>query len=179
MVEDQFIYRWYVLHTRSRFENVVHEGLLKKSFDVFLPRVQVRSKRRDRRQLIHVPLFPGYIFVNSDLNPYRQLEIVKTAGVVRLVGNTHGPLPVDEQTVASLKIMVQSEQEIRTGRRLSRGEEVMVAAGPLAGVVGTFVRYRGQDRVVVHIQALGQYAAVEVDTADVEPVSRLHRLNPG
>ena len=28
---------WYVLHTRSRFENVVRDGLAKKSVAVFLP----------------------------------------------------------------------------------------------------------------------------------------------
>ena len=41
---------WYVLHTKSRFENVVNEGLIKKSFEVFLPKIKVRSRRRDRRR---------------------------------------------------------------------------------------------------------------------------------
>ncbi len=54
---------WYVLHTKSRFENVVNDGLMNKSVEVFLPKIQVRSKRRDRKAMISVPLFPGYIFV--------------------------------------------------------------------------------------------------------------------
>ena len=47
---------WYVLHTKSRFENVVYDGLGKKKIEVFLPKVRVKSKRRDRRLMIHVPL---------------------------------------------------------------------------------------------------------------------------
>jgi transcription elongation factor/antiterminator RfaH len=178
MAQDAFPWHWYVLHTRSRFEYVVQEGLAKKAFEVFLPRVQMRSRRKDRRQMIQVPLFPGYVFVHSDLNPQRALDIVKTTGVVRFVGNREGPLPVPAEAIASLRIMVESEQQILTGRRLRQGDPVVVVGGPLAGVMGTFVRYRGQNRVVVHILALGQYAAVEVDAADVEPLSRLHHADP-
>jgi transcription antitermination factor NusG len=38
----------------------------------------------------------------------------------------------------------------------------MVVEGPFVGVIGTFVRYRGAGRVVVSVEALGQYAAVDV-----------------
>ena len=60
---------WYVLHTKSRHENVVNEGLLRKSVEVYLPRITVPSKRRDRKKTIRVPLFPGYVFVKTDLHP--------------------------------------------------------------------------------------------------------------
>ena len=49
---------WYVLHTKSRHESVVNDGLMKKSIEVYLPKVTVRSKRRDRKVTIRVPLFP-------------------------------------------------------------------------------------------------------------------------
>ena len=82
---------WYVVHTKSRFENVLFDGLIKKSLETFLPKVRVRSKRRDRRLMIQVPLFPGYLFVRTDLSPHEHLEIVKTAGAVRLVGKQRRP----------------------------------------------------------------------------------------
>ena len=164
---------WYVLHTKSRFENVVYEGLLKKDLDVFLPKIKVPSKRRDRRMTIRVPLFPGYLFVRTDLDPRRHLDIVKTAGAVRLIGTKDGPVPVPEDTVSSLEIMVSTELPVSTGSRLQIGDRVMVVSGPFAGVTGTFVRYRGKRRVVVNIEALGQYAGVEVDDSDVEPLPKI------
>jgi transcription antitermination factor NusG len=45
---------------------------------------------------------------------------------------------------------------------------VLVVNGPFSGVTGTFVRYRGQDRVVVNIEALGQFAGVDVREEDIE-----------
>ncbi len=168
MEDRRLLRQWYVLHTRSRHEVVVTDGLAKKSMEVFLPKIRVRSARRDRKVMIHVPLFPGYVFLKTDLHPHTHLEIVKTAGVVRLIGTQHGPVPVAENTIESLKIMVTSEMPIVTGHRLQPGDRVMVVNGPLTGVIGTFARYRNQGRVVVNIEALGQYAGVDVQAEDVE-----------
>jgi transcriptional antiterminator NusG len=164
----QFIRSWYVLHTKSRFENVTSEGLIKKSIEVFLPKVQVRSKRRDRKVMVRVPLFPGYLFVKTDLKPNEHIEIVKTVGAVRLIGNKGGPITVPDETVESLMIMVQGNQLVSTGTRFKKGDKVIVVNGPFAGVTGTFVRYRGKERVIVHVEALGQYAGVDVPEDDVE-----------
>ncbi|MCD6138985.1 MAG: UpxY family transcription antiterminator [Deltaproteobacteria bacterium] len=164
---------WYVLHTRSRFEQVVFDGLEKKSLETFLPKVTTLSKRRDRRLKIRIPLFPGYVFVRSDLNPHERLEIVKTIGVVRLVGNKDGPIPVPDEAIDSLRIMVAGDNRVLTGTRMKKGDRVIVVDGPFTGIMGTFVRYRGRGRVVVSIEALGQYAAVDV------PEDYVERVPPG
>lgn len=159
---------WYVLHTKSRFENVVNDGLINKSVEAFLPKVQVRSKRRDRKAMITVPLFPGYLFVKTDLSPHNHLEIVKTTGAVRLIGTKDGPVTVPRTAIESLKVMVEGNNQVSTGYRLKKGDPVIVIAGPFTGVSGIFVRHRGQERVVVNIEALGQYASIEVNKEDVE-----------
>jgi transcriptional antiterminator NusG len=170
---DKLVRSWYVLHTKSRFENVVNESLTKKSIDVFLPTIKLRSKRRDRKVMIQVPLFPGYVFVKTDLNPYEHIEIVKTLGAVRIIGNKDGPLPVPQESIESLKIIVASNSSVTTGTRLRKGDIVMVINGPFAGVRGTFIRYKGKERVVVYIEALGQFASVEVREDDVEIIPEI------
>ena len=168
MTLSELEYSWYVLHTKSRFENVVNEGLVKKSMEVFLPKVQIRSRRRDRKVMIRVPLFPGYLFVKTNLDPVEHLEIVKTVGVVRFIGNKEGPVSVPSDTIDSLKIMVKVDNTITTGSRFRKGDRVIVVQGPFAGVIGTFARYRGKGRVIVNIEALGQYAGVDVSEEDIE-----------
>ncbi|NNG02453.1 MAG: UpxY family transcription antiterminator [Desulfobacteraceae bacterium] len=173
MTPDKLIPAWYVVHTKSRFENVVYDGFCKKSLDTFLPKIKVRSKRRDRKLMINVPLFPGYLFVRTNLNPYEHLEIVKTVGAVKLIGNQTGPVSVPDETIESLKIMVAANQDVATGSRFEKGDRVIVVNGPFSGVVGTFSRYHGHQRVVVEIEALGQYAGVEVSEDDVEKLSEI------
>jgi len=164
---------WYVLHTKSRHENVVSDGLLRKSVEVYLPLITVPSKRRDRKKTIRVALFPGYLFVKTDLHPHTHLEIVKAAGAVRFIGNSQGPLPIADETVESLKIMVGSDHTVTTGNNLKKGDKVMVVHGPLEGVIGTFARYGGKGRIVVNIEALGQYAGVEVSEDDIEIMPKI------
>jgi transcriptional antiterminator NusG len=167
---DRLMQEWYVVHTKNRFENVVFESLQKKSLETFLPKILVRSKRKDRRKMIRVPLFPGYLFVKTDLNPSEHLEIVKTTGAVKLIGNKTGPISVPDEIVDSLKIIVATENKVVTGSRFQKGDRVMVVAGPFTGVTGIFSRYKGQGRVIVHIDALGQFAAVDVSENDVEKI---------
>ena len=158
MAGDKLTQAWYALHTKSRFENVVNEGLAKKALDVFLPKITVKSRRRDRHKMIRVPLFPGYVFVRTDLNPYEHVEILKTTGAVRLIGSTRGPVAIADATLDSLTIMLGTGVGVK---------------GPFAGVIGIFSGYRGDGRVVVNIEALGQFAAVHVDAADVEKLPEI------
>ncbi len=168
MKADKLQKAWYVLHTRSRFENVVNKALMGKAKEVFLPKILVRSRRKDRKKMIRIPVFPGYLFIKTDLNPREHLDILKTPGAVRLIGNSKGPVPVPESSVISLKIMVETDDHIITGARLKKGDKVMVVAGPFAGVTGIFSRYKGQDHVIVNIDVLGRFAGVEVKKEDIE-----------
>ncbi len=152
---------------------MVNEGLIKKSIEVFLPKIQVKSKRRDRKAMIRVPLFPGYVFVKSDLNPHEHLEIVKTVGAVRLIGNKDGPIPVPSDNIKSLEIMVGGSNTVITGTRFKKGDRVLVVYGPFTGVIGTFVRYRGKGRVIVDIEALGQFAGADVSEEDIEKLPEI------
>jgi transcription antitermination factor NusG len=123
--------------------------------------------------MIRVPLFPGYLFVKSDLNPNEHLEILKTVGAVRLIGNKDGPIPVPSDTIKSLEIMVGGNNPVITGTRFKKGERVIVVYGPLAGVIGTFARYKGKGRVIVNIEALGQFAGVDVSEEDIEKLPEI------
>jgi transcription antitermination factor NusG len=123
--------------------------------------------------MIEVPLFPGYVFIKTDLHPTSHLEVVKTVGAVKLIGSKLGPVPVPDDTIDSLKIMVSSDQPILTGTRLRKGDRVLVIDGPFTGVTGTFIRYRGKGRVVVNIEALGQHAGVDVDEHDIEVLPKI------
>ena len=174
MVTDTLIYKWYVLYTKSRFENVVDVGLAKKSIESYLPKIKKRSKRKDRKVILETPLFPGYVFVRTNLHPTEHLEILKTAGSVHIIGNQQGPIAVPDETIDSLQIMVNAGGDITTGSPLKKGDKVMVTSGPFTGVIGTFLSYRGKTRVIVHIDALSQCAGVEIDEADIEILPEIY-----
>ena len=162
---------WFVIHTKSKFENVVYQGLIKKNKETFLPTIRKRSRRQDRRLFLQQPLFPGYLFVKITLAPAERLEVLKTAGVVKLIGNRDAPIPVKPEVIESLKIIVQANEQVETVNCLRQGDAVQVVSGPFTGVIGIFVQYQNTERVVVNIDAMGRAASINVAAEDVEPLS--------
>lgn len=163
-------FHWFALLTRSNFEQVVFDQIVQKKMAVFLPKAKKISRRKDRKKVIDVPLFPGYLFVKSSLDPACQLFILKTQGAVRFLGNQKGPVPVPDTQIESLKILTAADQDLITGAcsPMVQGDPVMVMEGPFAGTRGEFIRYRGKGRIIVKLPLLGRYAGVEMDEDLVE-----------
>jgi transcription termination/antitermination protein NusG len=163
---------WYVVHTHSRHEAKVELGLQSRGLEVFLPRITVRSRRRDRSQLIEVPLFSGYLFVRTDLSPWAYDGIIRHHGVVRILGFKGQCVPVPQETVVSIQKVVTCGRPFDPWSRLVKGMRVTIAQGPLSGATGVLMRKKdGQRRLVVVVELLGRAVAVDLAEEAVEPVA--------
>ncbi|MFW5740677.1 MAG: transcription termination/antitermination NusG family protein, partial [Myxococcota bacterium] len=100
---------WWALRTKSNFEKTVADQLSSRKLEAFLPTYRTFSKRKDRRKVITLPLFSGYLFVHTDLSEYKnRLQVVQTRGVVNIVGGPEGPLPVRPHEIDSIRLMCGS-----------------------------------------------------------------------
>jgi transcription antitermination factor NusG len=155
---------WYAVHTRSRFERKVYDGFMSKSIRAFLPRMQVMSRRKDRRKKILVPMLPGYIFVNVRMDPYTYWDIIKTVGVVRIVSFKGIPVPASEEEISNLMILDGTDRTVQNRSYIRKGDRVMIMEGPLKGLVGIYLRHKGRaDRVVINIELLNRSMEVELE----------------
>jgi len=160
---------WYVIHTCSRHEPKVEMGLSRKGLEVFLPKVTVRSRRRDRVQMLEVPLFPGYLFVHTELGDFDYYHILRQDGVVRILGIKGQYTPVPEDTVDSIRTLVSSGQPVFPWSKLVPGKRVRVVDGPLAGASGVILRLKeGKSRLVVGVELLGRSVCAELAEETVE-----------
>ena len=162
---------WYAIYVKCRHEPRVESALQHKGVEVFLPRVTTLSRRRDRRLLLKLPLFPGYIFVRTCLTASDYHEIIKAPGVVRLLGNG-SPMPVPEETIYSVKAIVDTDQPFYPWPYLKTGSLVRVLDGRLAGVVGIILRRKEKKgRLIVSVELFQRSVAVELDSEAVERLS--------
>ena len=60
--------KWYAVWTKSHCEQIVHDQLAAKGFELFLPEIDVWSSRAGTRRLISTPMFPGYLFVHHEMD---------------------------------------------------------------------------------------------------------------
>lgn len=163
---------WYIIHSYSRHEGKVESGLQHQGLEIFLPRITVRSCRRDRKRLLEVPLFPGYLFVHTVLEPAAYYAIIRSKSVVRLLGGRSGPKPVPDETVNSIKAIVESDRPYYPGPYLTRGMKVCIVEGPLMGAVGIIqARREKKRRLVVTVELFHRAVMVEVEDEAVEPWS--------
>src|SRR4030043_2036477 len=123
--------KWYAVHTRSRFEMKVFEGFSGQSIEAFVPRIQVMSRRKDRRKKILIPLLPGYVFVHFDMTPEIYWDIIKTTGVVRMVSFRGEPVPARDEEVSSLMILDGTDRTVQNQTYVKTGDKVTIMEGPL------------------------------------------------
>jgi len=164
--------KWYAIHTRSRFEQKVFDGLRGKDFEAFLPRVQVMSRRKDRRQKILVPMIPGYVFVRSILTPDDYYPIIQTVGVVRMIGVQGKPVPAKKDEIDGLMILDGTDRTVQNRAYMQKGDRVMIMEGPFAGLVGFYLHHKGKGRrVVISVALLHRSLEVEIEDWALEKVS--------
>jgi transcription termination/antitermination protein NusG len=157
-------FAWYIVHTHSRHEAKVQASLQARGLEVFLPRISMRSRRRDRFQLLEVPLFPGYLFVHNDLSSWAYNGIIRHPGVVRILGRGNRCTPVAPDILASIQTILESNRSFNAWPRMLPGRKVRVVAGPLCGAIGTIWRCKpGKRRLVVGLDLLGRSIAVDLE----------------
>jgi transcription antitermination factor NusG len=162
--------RWYALHTRSRHEKLVARQLTEKQFEVFLPLRREVHRWRDRYQEVELPLFAGYAFVRYSGAPDLRLRVLRTPGVVRIVGFGEEDAPVPAEQIETLQRILGAGARVQRHRYLRVGQRVRVISGALAGVEGVLVRVKDAQRLVIAIEPIRQAVCIELAGYEVYPL---------
>jgi transcription antitermination factor NusG len=152
---------WYALRVRSRHEKATAASLFGKGYEVFLPLYRSRQRWSDRVKEVELPLFPGYLFCRFDF--LQRLPILKTPGLVHVVGVGEHPEPVPEGEIAAVQAIVASRLGTEPWPYLHIGQRVRIEVGPLAGIEGILIALRNSHRLVVSVTILQRSVAVEID----------------
>ena len=160
--------RWYAVWTRSRQEKSAAMILDALSIPHYLPMKSELRQWSDRKQTIWSPLFSGYLFVRIDLGRENQLQVLQTPGIVSLVGNQTGPLPIPDQEIESIRKVLDCGASYTECDLLKTGDRVRVVRGALAGVEGTLIRVHSETRLVLSVEMIQRSIAVSVSRLDVE-----------
>jgi transcription antitermination factor NusG len=161
--------RWYAAYTCANHEKRVSEQLVVREVQHFLPLYSSLRRWKDRRVILELPLFPGYVFVRMALR--HRLQVQTVPGVAWLVGFEGTPTALPDHEIESLRTSLGRAQA-KPHPYLVAGRRVRVTRGPLAGMEGVLLRRQGSFRVVISIELIQRSVAVDVEAADVEVVSR-------
>jgi transcription antitermination factor NusG len=155
----EFSDRWWIAHTRARFEKALAWDLLRRDIGYFLPLVERVRTSGGRRRRAFLPLFPSYVFFSGNENDHA--AVWRTNRICRI-------LPVVDQEELSGELAaverVLRESDLDPYPRLPVGERCRVVAGPLAGLEGVVLEQRGRTRILLQVSTISLGAALEIDS---------------
>jgi transcriptional antiterminator RfaH len=156
-------YPWFALQVRVRHESSVADYLGGLGYEWFLPLYKSRKRWSDRIKEVEAPLFPGYLFCR--FNQHDRLPILKTPGVVQIVGFNRIPAVVDETEISALQTLMATGVANQPCPFLEIGDKVRIESGPLRGLEGILMDFKGHQRLVLSVTLLQRSVAVEIDSA--------------
>lgn len=179
--EDNNKFSWYVVNSFSGYEKRVKtflEGQLSRKYpekvgEVLIPTQEITSNVRGKKTSRKKKLYPGYVFVQLDLNPEIIMDVRAMSNVSGFPPMNQGsPKPLTDAEIGRLKGQAEGSDKANIVRvPYSVGQTVRVVEGPFnnfTGVVESINPERGRVRVIFTI--FGRKAPVEIDFSQVRPV---------
>jgi transcription termination/antitermination protein NusG len=164
--------QWFAVWTRSRQEKSTAAILAALGVEHFLP---LRSEIRqwtDRKQVVKVPLFTGYLFVRITLSKESRMEVLNATGIAGMVGNLKGPAPIPDQQIEDIHTILDSRAQCEVAPLLQEGDRVRVLRGALAGIEGRLIRRNSSTRLSISIDMINKSLIVNVLRNEVELIER-------
>jgi transcription antitermination factor NusG len=160
---------WYAICSTPRHEKRIHQHLAFRNIECFLPLYRsVHRWKNGCKHVVELPLFPGYLFVNIGLR--QKVRVLEIPGVLSFVGTKAEPAPLSDFEIETLRSGLHLKK-FAPYSDLVVGEKVRIKAGSLTGLTGVLVRTTNGLRVVITLEMINQSVAVELDAADVEPLT--------
>ena len=161
---------WYVVRSKPNKEDFLARQFEARGMKVFHPRIRVRVVNPRARRVR--PYFPGYIFVQVDLEQTGWSVLQWMPGAMGLVSFGGIPASVPESLVNAVRKRVDevnaSDREMLKG--LSRGQVVTIQSGPFAGYEAIFDEcLSGEERVRVLLKLINkQQLPVELPSSQIQ-----------
>lgn len=166
---------WYALRSKPRKEEVVWRQSRMQGYEVFFPRLRVQPVNPRSRKWR--PYFPGYLFIQADVEKVGLSTFQWMPHAAGLVCFGDEPAIVPENLIHAIKKRVDeiaaAGGEVFDGLR--RGDAVLIDEGPFAGYEAIFdARIPGSERVRVLLQLLNsqRQVPVELDAGQIKQKKR-------
>ncbi|MCX5786882.1 MAG: transcription termination/antitermination protein NusG [Elusimicrobia bacterium] len=170
---------WYVIHTRTGFEERVQKMLQQKIdnneltgklFQVLIPTEEVMQVKNTRKEVRKRKFFPGYVLVDLELDNNSYWAIRGVQGVSGFLGDPK-PVPMEESEVQQILELVNStsKEKPKPAVQFEKGENVRIIEGPFKHFMGVVEEvYDQKAKLKVTVTVFDRPTPVELDFLQVE-----------
>ena len=158
--------KWFVVHTKPRFEKRVTEILTRKKVENYCPINKVPRQWSDRKKLVNEPLFPYFVFIKvteSELLSLKQID-----GVINFVYWLGRPATVRDSEIGAIKQFLDEYNNIRLEKIQVNVNEPEQIDGDAFKKYGNGVIALKNKSVKVELPSLGYMMVAELETTDAD-----------
>lgn len=146
---------WCVVSTQTHGEVRAEANLLRQGYNAWLPYTMKWRRHARRREKVRSPVFPGYLFVQLDLERDSWTPINSTFGVRNLLTCGTRPEVLPDSFVFKLQKTLEDGSVGDQVSDLSVGTPVRIISGPFADYVAEICELGPHDRVKILLDILG------------------------
>ena len=161
--------KWFALYTKSRSEKKVHQALVDKSIECYLPLEKKLKLWSDRKKWVEEPFIRSYVFVLIEEEKIQQA--LNTPGVVTVIRFGGKPAVVQEDHIKLIKSILSSNEDYELSTEtFEPGEKVEVERGSLKGLYGEMVHHLNKYKVLVRIESINQNILIRINPSYLKKV---------
>jgi transcription antitermination factor NusG len=153
---------WFAIQTWPRYEKKVARELTSKGIEVFLPLISSKRQWSDRLQVVDLPLFSSYLFVQAPGTTESRIPILRTSGVISFVGARNTGTPVPESEIESVRLLLSRGVSFQNYPYFNVGQRVRIRGSSLDGIEGILVAKNDDFSLIVSINIIQRSLAVRV-----------------
>lgn len=172
--------KWYTLHVYSSMEKSVKNALeeriarsdLRDSFgQVLLPIERVQETRNGRKVTSERRMYPGYVFIEMEMNDATWHLVNSTPRVIEFLGNNNPVVLSDAEVANIMNAASMSAEKPRPKIEFEIGEQVRVKSGAFKDFTGRVdaVDY-DKSRLNVYVSIFGRDTPVDLAFNEVEKI---------
>ncbi|GAA3551204.1 transcription/translation regulatory transformer protein RfaH [Zobellella aerophila] len=161
--------KWYLAHCRPREEERAQQNLNNQGVEAYYPHVEIEKLVRGKRVQRIEALFPGYIFLRTDLEITSSATIGSTRGIRTLVRFGTYPCEVPGQLVYELMARADSDELRGVMSTLPKtGDKVVISQGPFRGLEAIYQEPDGEQRAILLLTLLHKETKASIANTDYQ-----------
>jgi transcription antitermination factor NusG len=153
---------WLVASYKINELKKLESNLLNQKFEYYLPKI-VRKKINFKPKI--EILFPGYIFVNTNLENYKALKYTK--GIRKIIKFGDNIPYLSNEEIESIKMLEETSKINPVVSQLKIGQAVTIAKGSLKGTIAKVCSLPAKERVGILLSFFGSIRRATISQKDI------------
>ena len=137
-------------------------NLINQNFNYYLPKIFTLDSNAKQKEEI---LFPGYVFVNTNMSKYSKLKFTRGIKNVIKFGNNISCLTNKE--VNGIKMIEEASKKDPIVTKIKVGQEAVIRSGALEGSIVKICSLPSKKRVDILLTILGSKRRINISLKDI------------